>query len=219
MLVFAEIILSIFKHFIDGNNTFGNKIHAFDFCNRRYIARLKIKTCLNRLAKEFCRNRRGCSAADNVLTFFGEEKRHHTVGIITVRRRAEEHIHWLSFSDANNTSCCIIAGLLSVKLITFIYEHSRQCFGGVSAVRKCFHKSCNILTLPTEVICRTNTGMRTTVTHSDKNIVFLQFDNRFINLFTADIHFGFGIVPNRFITDNNSMRIIVLNKFGNLIIL
>ena len=60
--------------------------------------------------------------------------------------------------------------------------------------------------------------MGTTVAHGDKNIVFLQFNDGFINILFADGHFCFRIIPYFFITDDNDVGVIVLDQFRGFII-
>ena len=61
--------------------------------------------------------------------------------------------------------------------------------------------------------------MRTTVAHRNKDVIFTKLNDRLEYLFAADSHFGLGIVPYFFITNDNGMRIVVLNQLGCLIVL
>ena len=60
--------------------------------------------------------------------------------------------------------------------------------------------------------------MGTAVTHGDKNIIFLQCNDGFIDGFFADGHFFFRIIPNFFITDDDDLWVIVLNQFCGFVV-
>ena len=69
MLIFAKIIFGIFKHFIYSDNTFGNKVNAFKLSGGRYFGIKKTKAGTKSFAQIFCSNGRGCTAADDMLSF------------------------------------------------------------------------------------------------------------------------------------------------------
>ena len=59
----------------------------------------------------------------NLLSFFGEEKRHHPIAVVSVGRRSEKYIHRLALSDFNYASRCVVARVVAVLLVALVNEH------------------------------------------------------------------------------------------------
>ena len=216
--VVAKIILGILKDSVHGDNTLSNKIHALNGCNGGHVTTLKAQGCAHGLTEILGCNRRRRTAADDVLTLLGEEQRHHTVGVVSVGGRAKQNVHRFPLSDSDNTCCGIVTRLMTVELITLVNQHGGEIFCRVAACYQRLHIFCNILSLPAKIVFATHTRMRTAVTHGNKYVILLQLNGGFINFFTADIHFGPGIIVNIVISYHDYVRVIVLNDLGYLII-
>lgn len=82
--VFSEVVSGIFKYAVDRNNTFCYEVDAFNLGDGREVGIGEIQTCFNRLSEIFCRDGGSCASANDMLSSFGEEECHHSVGVVAV---------------------------------------------------------------------------------------------------------------------------------------
>ena len=215
--VFGNIVLGIFHDAVDGNHAFRHQIHTLQRGNRRNVA-VKLQGRTQRLVQPLCRDG-GCrSAADNVLSFLGKEKAHHAVCVVPVAGRAEKHVHRHPLPHPDHTGGGVVPRFPAVKPVAFIHQHRGKHFGGISAKIHRFHKGNDVFPFPAEIVADPDPGVRASVAHGNKDVVFLQTDHRTEDLLPSDGSFLFRIVEVLTVPEQNHMRIVILNDFGGTIL-
>ena len=216
--ILAQIVLGVLDDLIHGDNTLGHQVNTLDMGDGGNVAPLKAQADLDSLAQILGGDGGGRTSADDVLALLGEEQRHHTTRVVSVGGRAEQDVHRLSLADLDHAGGGIVAGLVAVELVALVHQHGGQVLGGVSTRHQSLHEVGDLLPFPTEVVLTTHARMGTTITHGDEHVILLELDGRLVDLLTADIHFGLGVIVLLEITDHDDVGIIVLDNLRCLVV-
>ena len=216
--VILDIILRIFEHPIDCDDALGHKIDTVDMRNRRDFRIDEIHFRAHRFAEITRGNRRRRSSAHDMSALLGEEKRHHFIAVVSVRRRTEQKIHRRPFSDPNRTHRGVVARLPVIQTVAFVEKNRGKRFRRKADVVKRLHIGDDVLSVPAEIERKSHTRMDAAVAHGDENIILLQLDSGTINRFSADIQFRFRNFNAVSVSEKNDQRIIILKNLGVFIV-